>query len=322
MKFLDTHFEEYVRSVDIHNLHPYLSKQFDKFPKNINELRHLIFYGPPGVGKYSQALHSIRRYSPTELKYERKMNIRHNRDKQRPYNIKISDIHFEVDMSLLGCNAKVLWNYIYYQILDILSTRQNHTGIIICKNFHHIHSELLDVFYSYMQTLSHRNINLTYILLTEHVSFIPLNIIRRVEIVHFRRPTKTLYDKCVGKKIINIRLPEITNIKNLHIKVTQLMNPHIIISDRIIHKINDYPNMIFLEFRELLYDLFIYHIDIGESIWYILSYFIKSGQLTEAKLELVLLKLYEFLKFFNNNYRPIYHLENFMIYLCKVVHEF
>ena len=290
MKFLETHFEEYVRSVNIHNLHPYLSIIFNKFPKKIHDLSHLIFYGPPGVGKYSQALHYIEQYSPTELKYERKMNIQHNRDKQRPYNIKISDIHFEVDMSLLGCNAKVLWNYIYYQILDILSTRQNHTGIIICKNFHHIHSELLDVFYSYMQTLSHRNIQLTYILLTEHISFIPLNIIGRVEIVPFRRPTKTSYDKCLSKKLMNIRLSEITNIKNLHIKVTQLMNPHVIISDRIINKINDYQNMIFLEFRELLYDLFIYHIDIAESIWYILSYFIKTEQLTDSKLELIFLK--------------------------------
>ena len=59
-----------------------------------------------------------------------------------------------------------------------------------------------------------------------------------------------------------------------------------------------------------------------ESIWYIISYFIKTKQLTEEKLCPILIKLYPFLKYYNNNYRPIYHLEGFMIYLCKIIYEF
>ena len=55
----------------------------------------------------------------------------------------------EIDMDLLGCNARIVWNDIYHHILDILSTRSNPCGIIICKNFHNIHSELLDVFYKH-----------------------------------------------------------------------------------------------------------------------------------------------------------------------------
>ena len=40
-----------------------------------------------------------------------------------------------------------------------LSARTNGTGIIVCKNFDHIHSELLEIFYSYMQTLlTHKNL--------------------------------------------------------------------------------------------------------------------------------------------------------------------
>ena len=31
-------------------------------------------------------------------------------------------------------------------------------------------------------------------------------------------------------------------------------------------------------------------------------------------------KLYKFLKLYNNNYRPIYHLESFIFYLCKVIY--
>ena len=184
MKFLETHFEDYVKSVETKNLHSVPKKYF---PEKIQDMHNIILYGPPGVGKYSQVLHGIKKYSPSELKYERKLNIEPSR---APYNIKLSDIHFEIDMSLLGCNAKVLWNNIYINILDIVATRPNTMGIIICKNFHEIHSELLDVFYSYMQSLRYKNICLIYILITEHVGFIPFNIIQRSYILHLRRPTK------------------------------------------------------------------------------------------------------------------------------------
>ena len=316
MKFSDTHFEDYIKSVENHNLHPTLK---NNFTENITNLQNTILYGPSGVGKYSQALYAIQKYSPTHLKYERKLNIDHVKNN---YNIKISDIHFEIDMSLLGCNAKVLWNNIYINILDIVSTRPHSTGIIICKNFHDIHSELLDIFYSYMQSLTHKNMRLIYILISEHIGFIPFDIINRCNIISFRRPTRANYEKCTGKTLKNIKLSEITNIKNLHMKITKLMNPHTFISNKIINKMDNYHELRFLEFREILYELFIYNINIPECIWYILSYYIKTKQLTNDKLYKIFLKMYPFLKYYNNNYRPIYHLENFMIYLCKTIYEF
>jgi hypothetical protein len=322
MKFLETHFEEYIRSVDKVNLHPSLKKNSDiYFPNDIQKLRHLIFYGPSGVGKYSQALYHIKKYSPTDLKYERKMNMSIGKGKGKNYNIKISDMHFEIDMNLLGCNAKALWNELFYHILDIISTRPQHTGIIICKNFHKIHSELLDVFYSYMQTLIHKNIHLVYILLTEQVSFIPLDILNRTTIISLPRPSKTMYRRCTGKQV-TYKTAEIENIKDIHIGVTQLMKPYNIISNRIIRQIDDYKNLNFLEFRETLYDLFIYNIDIVECIWYIMIHYIDKGKLTKDNICQIFIKLHIFLKYFNNNYRPIYHIENFMIYLCKTIHGF
>ena len=134
-------------------------------------------------------------------KYERKINI--NLQKKKQYAFKISDIHFEIDMELLGCNAKVLWNEIYKAILDILSTRQSHSGIILCKNFHKIHNELLDVFYSYMQSLSHKNIKLSFVFVTEAVSFIPDNIFNCCELITIPRPSRISYNKCITNKISN-----------------------------------------------------------------------------------------------------------------------
>ena len=34
----------------------------------------------------------------------------------------------------------------------------------------------------------------------------------------------------------------------------------------------------------------------------------------------ILIELYTFLQYFNNNYRPIYHFENFMLFLTMKVH--
>ena len=316
MKFMDTHFEDYIKCVNNGNLHPQLNKLF---PDNISDLQNTILYGPAGIGKYGQALYGVRKYSPTNLKYERKLNIVYGK---KDYNIKISDIHFEVDFSLLGCNAKFLWYNIYTHILDIISTRPNSTGIIICKNFHDIHSELLDVFYSYMQSLFFINVKLVYILITEQVGFIPFNIINRSLILPMRRPSKAVYEKCIGLPLKNIKPFSIQNIKNVTLKADDLNSMHKCICDKIIALINDYENMDFLILREKLYELFIYDINLPESIWYILSYYVKSKQLDKDAIFSVLVKLYPFFKYFNNNYRPIYHLENFIIYLCKTVHGF
>ena len=66
--------------------------------------------------------------------------------------------------------------------------KSENTGIIVCKYFNEIHSELLDSFYSYMQTLTNIKIDLKFILLTEEISFIPDNILNAAGKV-VRRPS-------------------------------------------------------------------------------------------------------------------------------------
>ena len=147
MKFFESHYEEYVKEVESFSLHPNIKNLFASFPKNINSLQNVILYGPAGVGKYSHSLYLISKYSHSQLKYEKRIAVSYNKE---TIFVKISDIHFEIDMALLGCNSKHIWNEIYNQIIDIVSSRQNNTAIIMCKNFHKIHSELLETFYSYM----------------------------------------------------------------------------------------------------------------------------------------------------------------------------
>jgi hypothetical protein len=319
MKFYETHFEEYINENNRCDLHPSLEKIYKKFPKTLHELKNIIFFGPSGVGKYTQTLRAIKKYSPTELKYEKKMSVSYNKQQ---YIFKISDIHYEIDMSLLGCNSKLLWHEIYQQIVDVISASGEKTGIIVCKYFHEIYSELLDNFYSYMQKNNSIAVDIKFILITEAVSFIPDNILNCCEIINVPRPTKTNYTKCVKCKMpSNCSLENITNIKNISNYNEELMIQYRIICNKIIHNIININDIQFLKLRDILYDIFIYNLDISDCVWYILSTLIKNKNLSGDDMSDVMIKTYGFFRYYNNNYRPIYHLENYLFHLTKIIHK-
>lgn len=322
MKFYESHFEEYITSNQKINLHPKLESTFlNKFPTSIQHLKNIIFYGPSGVGKYTQVLMFIKKYSPSELKYEKKLSIVFNK---QVYYFKISDIHYEIDMSILGCNSKLLWHDIYQQILDIISAKPEKNGIIVCKNFHDIHGELLDNFYSYMQNNLTTSIKVTFFIISEHISFLPDNIIKCCEIVHVPRPSSSAYNKCIQPTPKRKKMPlsEITNIKNLR-SDELVMDHYKIITDKILYMIFHVEEEFkIVSFRDLLYDILIYNLDINQCVWYIVSTLILSNKIKQKDVSDILLNMYKFFKYYNNNYRPIYHLEFFFIYIINVIYNF
>jgi hypothetical protein len=319
MKFYESHYEEYISENNRINLHPKLNKIYEKFPKKINNLKNLIFYGPSGVGKYTQMLHSIKKYSPSDLKYEKKISVTYNK---QTYFFKISDIHYEINMSLLGCNSKLLWHEIYQQLIDIISAKTDKTGIIVCKYFHEIHSELLENFYSYMQQNHSTSVDIKFILITEELSFIPDNIINCCETIHISRPTKTIYAKCLKVKIPNkLVLENVTNIKLLHSLPQELLIQYKIICNKIIKNMINYKEIQFLKFRDILYDIFIYNLDVTDCVWYILSTLVSQNKIQNDNMSNILIKTYCFFQYYNNNYRPIYHLENYLFYIIKLMHN-
>lgn len=321
MKFQETHFEEYILECERENLHPKMIEIYNKFPENIQRLKNLIFFGPNGTGKYTQMLKSIKKYSPTELKYEKKISVTFNK---QTYFFKISDIHYEVDLSLLGCNSKQLWHEIYLQIVDIVSAKTEKSGIIVCKYFNEIHSELLENFYSYMQQNNAINVDLKFIIITEELSFIPDNILNCCEIINIRRPTKIAYLKCVDNKSVNNKITpdKITNIKILHLNNDDLMLQYKIICNKIIDNLIHIERLNYLKFRDILYDIFIYNLNITSCIWYILSILIEQKKISQNNLSMILIKTYIFFQYYNNNYRPIYHVEKYFLYLAKVIHNY
>lgn len=319
MKFYESHFEDYLQNT---NLHPKLKNIYDKFPSDINKLKNLIFYGPSGIGKYTQVLSAIKKYSPSELKYEKKISINFNKN---IYYFKISDIHYEIDMSLLGCQSKLLWNEIFLQIIEIIYiTKGNNTGIIVCKYFEKINNELLEIFYSYMQSIPFENLNIKFILITEELSFIPDSILNSCYVIPLERPSKNLYQKNLKNQNFKEKnhkdISQINNIKNIKANIN-FIEPHKTICDTIINNLINYEEINYIYFRELLYDVFIYNINIFEGIWYILHELVKLKKIKKNNINQIIDKTYRFLQYFNNNYRPIYHLENYLLYLVLEINE-
>jgi len=305
-------------------------------------LNNCIFYGPTGSGKYSQVLKLIKKYSPSELKYDKKITLQN--DKQT-YIYRISDVHYEIDMSLLGCNSKIIWHEAFLQIIDIISVKQDKFGIIVCKNFHLIHSELLEIFYSYIQQYnSHSVIKLKFFILTEHISFIPTNVLNSCQIINIKRPNKDEYknmmninsNKSNNKTTVNnginllnnIELEGILNLKESRyfplINNTEEIPKDIfnIICDNIIQEMSKKQQLSFTDFRDTLYDILTYNLDVTECLWYILRYFIENNYLNSQDITDILDKSYYFLKYYNNNYRPIYHLESIMFYIINKIHKY
>ena len=358
MKFYETHYEEYINACEEYNMHPELVSTYKMLPKNMDAFGNIIVYGPSGVGKYTQVLKMIKQYSPSLLKYDKKIKV--NTDKQT-YCYRISDIHYEVDMSLLGCNSKILWHELFLQIIDIVSMKPEKRGFIICKNFHTIHNELLEIFYSYIQQYNYSEsiIQIRFIIITEHISFLPNNILNCCKVLSIKRPSKIEYlnsilhkkddivpvndklnnnefmqkiiqiKKSIPKEnldkiqaIINgididgiINIKEIRSFSLLTEKEDMPMDIFNIVCNNIIKEIENYEKIVMTTFRDIIYDILIYNLDAVECLWYILVHFIKNNQLSQKSISKILIKTYSFLKYYNNNYRPIYHLESIFYYI-------
>jgi len=364
-------FYDYAEKVRQLNLHPKQAGQLAVYAAApFFCLNHLVFYGPPGIGKYSQVLRFIQGFSPSDLKYEKKLTVRDDNAKINGYVIKVSDIHYEVDMAHMGCLSKLIWHAVYGQIREVISTKAHKIGFIVCRNFHGIHSELLDIFYSYMQ---HRcqssRVTIKFIFLSEAVSFFPDAMLHSCDIVAFQRPAKIAYTRIlqknsasasasasasvkkasVNQKVMssqivgNIQLSKLcaeissgsdkineATVEALAEATTEcnlLQQPHRPICAILCEYLVTPPAIVCV--RNALYDLFIYHLDLCECVWMLLG---EAGALICKKKEManskktkevssVLIAGFQFFELYNNNYRPIYHLELLFFNLVKIIHS-
>jgi len=192
------------------------------------------------------------------------------------YYFTISDVHFEIDFDLLGTNETAIWSEFINHVFSIVETSNSKHHIILCKNIHTMKDELLQIFYTFI-----RNKSISFIFTTQHVSFLPSTLKNKCRIIHL-------------KKGIDYS--------------TQYIN----YCNEIIDFVKEKKDDLFL-LRELLYNLLTYNCNMHTCFYYIYSSLLRSGHIKNKNGEFE--ELIEIIKKYNTNYRPIYHLESFVIYL-------
>ena len=303
--------EKFANYLTSNKLHHYLNDIYNAISNDINKLPNIIFYGPEGSCKYTECINFISNYSPSKLKYEKKLLINTT---NAEHCFRISDIHIEIDMEINLYNNKLIWTILYEKINDIIIHNQLSKFIIVCKNFHKIEHELLDTFY-YL-----KNNKTILILLTEGISFIPNNIINICKIIPVKKPLikehanvfkkinkKTINDINNYKKLLNEKYYNIP-IENIESLIYKLFKKNITSSD-------------YFLIRDICYILLTYNTNIYKTIYYIILNSYKEYNIPHDKMIILFDKLYEILNCYNNNYRPIYHLERFFLYLIKIINE-
>ena len=236
--------------------------------------KSIILYGPENSNKYTNAIEIIKPYSKSDLKYKRKMEIELNNEQ---YYFNISDVHFEIDFELLGTNGNSIWIDFYNNVKYIVDTQMN-IGIILCRNFHYIDSELLTIFYTFMVKS-----NIRFILCTRYISYLPKEIKESCDIICLKKNYIEKYDLEYKKFCKNI-------------------------IDHIINKDDD-----LFQLREYIYQLSTYNFDIHKCLQYIHFELIKTGKLKIDNMD----EIIEILHRFNSNYRTIFHLEYFFLFLKR-----
>lgn len=266
-------FDKYINNLETENYHKEKEIIYDSFSNDINKINnHFIFFGKKNVGKYSQSLFFINKYSKNNLKYKKKIQIDNSK---LIYYIHLSDVHYEIDFEYLTHTSKTVWFSIYNSILESALTEKN-KKFIICKNFHKISHDLLNIFYNTLNT----NNKFIFIMLCENICFFPENLINRCFIIRFPKVKQNKYVE-TKEKILSYHNKEILDI--------------------IKSKTINYQKL-----RDTIYDMFIKQYCIYDLLWYL----IKELNITNIKL---MENMNSCCKLYNNNYRPIYHIERLIL---------
>jgi hypothetical protein len=93
------------------------------------------------------------------------------------------------------------------------------------------------------------------------------------------------------------------------------------ICNSIIQEMLQHKKLSFTQFRDTIYDILVYNLDVPECLWYVIYYFIQRKMLLKDDVLAIMEKSYLFLKYFNNNYRPIYHLESIFFYIITIIQK-
>lgn len=313
-------FHSYIQNIDKQS-HSYVNRICNEYQNALanGEHYHFIFHGPCGIGKYTQVLSFLSTLSPSNLQYEKKIII--PKQKNQDVIVKVSDIHIEIDLSTLGCNAKQLWNQIYNHIQDLTQFKTSCIRYVVCKYLHKIHPELLDVFYYYIQ--NDQVYPLKFILISECISFLPEHLLNLFEIVSLRRPSLVSYKNWSNANIKTNDLPHINSLLKFPSEDNKIVIQQYYknISNKLLQYILNPKSSEIYELRDHIYKLLIYNMNIHHCLFFIIETLIEMSKINIENIVDTINKLVDFYKTYYNNYRSIFHIESVIIQLLLIVNR-
>jgi hypothetical protein len=142
--------------------------------------------------------------------------------------------------------------------------------------------------------------------------------VNRSAIFH-KDKTDEILDNIDLSSIINAKeIHAFAWIKNINEMPTDVFN---IITDSLLEQILHPEKIKITDIRNNLYDLLIYNIDIFDCIWHIFTTLIQLQKFKKREdITDILNKIFVFFKYYNNNYRSIYHLESILLSIINKIH--
>lgn len=240
---------------------------------------HYVFYGLNSMENYMHSLKHVEKFSPSSLKYSRKTMIEYN---GQEIAFPTSDVHIEVDFEILGVNEYSIFFELYRHISENMVVNSKTTRLyVICLHFDQIKKELMDVFYNFMN-----NPKISFLILVKQICYVHPYILKRTTIKKIKSAVLSKYDVRFESKM-----------------------------DAMVENITGHNTWSLFQWREKLYELLVYNYNIHDCFAYLVQCLVEKEYLNDTNIDMFFPKYGEIMEKYNNNYRTIYHLERFILFL-------
>ena len=300
-------FDEYIRvRAECPSLHPALRERLC----GLESPQNIILYGRKSVGKYYLAMDMVRKFSTLNLQYEKMMPIQYNK---KIYNIRISDVHFEIDMQMLGTNSRLIWQSIFAAVLDIVESAitKSRARFIMFKNFQDVSAEMYDLLLCYIDDRITKPANIYYIVITESISMFHNEMLNKFTIIQVPVPSEAALLRMNEADAVGIWKRPSATLSQYEYEVRIFKN--------IMQCVTGFSASSCIDLRNLIYDVLIYNMN-PHNIMYSIMRCMMVGK-DASRIDKAFFRLIHMMVEYNNNYRPIIHLERIIIYFVDVLGE-
>ena len=256
-----------------------------------------IIYGTTGSEKEQLVEDYLKRISPSSLKYERKLIYD---GPKTQVLIRVSDVHYSVDLSLLKCGGLLAWHNVIDLIRGSIAARGKRMGLVLCYAAEECSTDILQAISHCLGRVFGRTVRVFFWLITSSISCLPQRIVSncRMHRISASTTTSPSWKEVSSKHMASLIFAEIRKADGLMIS----------------------------ELRECLYCNEIVLLTIHDIVWPLLRMVI-SQRATDGKpvaipelccLAKVCLSCCQG---YENSYRPIFHLERLAMELSKALDD-